>query len=99
MYVLERSWHYKIKPFHIFHHGVNILTVFAKCHRLSINEEIFSICLTYSSIQLVNLTSFSWALITTSTLFVVNMSNVVQKCPALIRKMLVSMSDVVKNIS
>ncbi len=27
----------------------------------------------------------------------VNMSNVVQKCPGLIRKMLVSMSDVVKN--
>ncbi len=50
-------------------------------------------------ILLVNLISFSWALINTSALFMVNMSNVVQKCPALIRKMLVSMSDVVKNVS
>ncbi len=70
-----------------------------KSHRSSVNDEIFYICLTYGSILLVNLTSFSWALINTSALFMVNMSNVVQKCLALIRKMLISMSDFVKNFS
>ncbi len=44
-------------------------------------------------IWLVNLTSFSWALINTSALFMVNMSNFVQKCLALIIDMLVNMSE------
>ncbi len=56
----------------------------------SVNDEIFYICLMYGHILLVNLISFSWTLINTSALFMVNMSNVVQKCLALIRKMLVS---------
>ncbi len=72
--------------------------MFTKSYRSSVNNEIFYICLTYGSILLVNLTSFIWALINTSALFIVNMSNFVQKCPALIKEMLVSMSDVVKNL-
>ncbi len=72
--------------------------MFMKSRRSSVNDEIFNICLMYCSILLVNLTSFSWTLINNSGLFMVNMSNVVQKYPALIRKMLVGMSDVVKNL-
>ncbi len=64
----------------------------------SVYDEIFYICLIYCNILLVNFTSFCWTLIIISTLFMVNMSNVVQKCQELIRKMLVSMYDVVKNI-
>ncbi len=54
------------------------------------------IYLIVASILPVILTSFSQTLINTSTIFRVKILNVLQKCPALIRKMLVNMSDVVK---
>ncbi len=57
---------------------------------------IYYICLMFSHILVVILTGFNWALINTLALCMVNMSNNVQKCLALIRKMSVNMSDVVK---
>ncbi len=74
------------------------LKVFMKSHQLSVNDEIFYISLIFGSILLVNFTSFSWALINTSALFMINMSNFLQKCLMLIRKMLVNMFNVVKNV-
>ncbi len=77
---------------------------------------MFYICLKFGSILLVILTSFSWALINTSALLMVSMSDVVQifQCcfdkkktsdvtykyssVPLIEKMLVNISDVVKNV-
>ncbi len=49
----------------------------------------------FGSIPQAILTSFCWALINILIILMVNMS--VQTCPALIRKLLVNMSDVVKN--
>ncbi len=70
---------------------------FKKCSRKVASHEIFYICLTFRSILLVISTSIS--LVNISALFMINKSDVVQKCPALIRKMWVDMSDVVKNLS
>ncbi len=71
--------------------------MFTKSRRSSVNDEIFYICL-FGSILPVILTSFSWAMTNTSAVFMVNMSDIVQKSPALIRKTLVNMFNVIKNI-
>ncbi len=75
-----------------YHCILESCSVFTKCFWLSGNEEMFYLCLTFGSILLV-----SWALINTLALFILKMSNVVQKCPPLIRKTFVNVSNVLKN--
>ncbi len=48
--------------------------VFTKGGWSSVNDELFYICLTFGSILLFILTGFSWALINTSAVFMVNKS-------------------------